>query len=1246
MLCISLLKENMIRASSSSQFVLMAIWLMCAGFAYSVYAQDHIYIEKNQEAHVLRWNSEEGTTSFLQRSTDLIRWDYMLHYDVGDGSERTQEPDQEAGAEGQGLSFYRLQTYPTNLDDPDDTDGDGLHNLFELSHGYVPVLVDSDDDGVADGDEDLDEDGESNLSEIANGTDASDSSSNSGDGDFDEDGLSNREESVIGTDPNKPDTDEDDIIDSQDGWPLCKELAPERLHRPKYAVICIKELESDENITFFETNNNAHALLTTYKSSDRSRPSYYYKTDAAANPLIALPSSYANSSGITSYYTYKSLNEANYFLRNPASGDNGNLYFEGDLLVTLASPESLPHDIGGFGNFDDPDGYPVTVNLTGQTYGTGSSQEYVDDTDDYTQYSYGQINYSAPILWSAAGQSSQLSPAITHRFEPNGTGIGGGYALQGGRYGSGTFLAKIDKLNNNHIGLASQKVIDDYWYTVYPDDSSGSIITNFGAWFDGAFSLLLPNHNGVLSPVLHSTHLSNKNTVMAGQGSDTLIWLDQTAGLQNDQAVTGTPELKKITWNSQWGPAPPINLNAKMQGFESSGSKIWHNSLWLDVADIVPESEWTDIKIRDINDHGMLAAEATNADGEKCAVFLLPVEIVPDYNRDGMIGDADAGQANEETPFIFWVNDDNDDNEIHEYADVPGAGTDGEDMRINGERDLVDFFPVQLRLADILEILPADQYSYVISHPTGALNFLEMPTVEPESQREFYGAGSYLANEDMAYEAMSRSDQGKMKSTAGEGSELSGEYLEAAKNGKGVLLIEAKEETEQSFELVICRKSDKSEMARIMSERWMNMVPVEDMFSYVNIRGAIEKGYIPPAIEEIQHERFRKTRKDRWFVFCHGYNVNGESARGWNAEVFKRLHQTGSDAKFLGVTWEGNQGQISEIIPLAGGKTPDYWKNVHNAFKSSSALSEVVNGLTGGEKVIAGHSLGNMLISSAICDHDLGVAQYFMINAAVPREAYAVSHVETDRDKVRNEAWENYATRLWPSDYWNLGFAQGDGRRKLTWRGRFSNLASKTSPHNYYSSGEDVLKNGDGSSPKFLTDIIFKGEGAWIKQEMGKGKATQALASAISGGDWVSTGGWEFNPDAYLSYRPDPLDFGGTPARDDPDTLTNEQLRQVPFFQPFRTFDGQSVHGEDGSAIAGDYNNRSFLLGHDIPALSNPAGSNEVDEVAFGENTNTDMMSKLKSGSWGNWQHSDLKEQKMDHVWKLYEDMVSKGKLN
>jgi hypothetical protein len=47
----------------------------------------------------------------------------------------------------------------------------------------------------------------------------------------------------------------------------------------------------------------------------------------------------------------------------------------------------------------------------------------------------------------------------------------------------------------------------------------------------------------------------------------------------------------------------------------------------------------------------------------------------------------------------------------------------------------------------------------------------------------------------------------------------------------------------------------------------------------------------------------------------------------------------GSDSKFLGVTWEGNQGRLSASIPLAGGFAPDYWRNVYNAFSSSQALA-------------------------------------------------------------------------------------------------------------------------------------------------------------------------------------------------------------------------------------------------------------------------------------------------------------------
>ncbi|MGB2011756.1 MAG: hypothetical protein ACPHYF_09540 [Akkermansiaceae bacterium] len=946
---------------------LWVCWVILVGPTSWLHAQDVVRIEKSEDGYLLSWNSEEGVTSFLQHSQDLSYWEYTPYYHVGDGlSHGELLGDDLRPAESQ-VNFYRLLFHPTNLLDPDDTDGDGLPNHFELGHGYAPVLVDSDDNGISDADEDLDGDGESNITEYANGTDAGDSSSNSG-------GVGEELPQVV------------------------------------------------------------------FKSRGKFQP-----------PL-----------GIWIY------------------------------------------------NFDDPifpyTWYPCAL-FDGELFdGVGDDfYQWKPLPEEWGQWVQGiyHYNYSAEFSY------------FPYIF---------------------TAMSAVDQADSKQYA-------------------------------QGALHI----ENGIMVPYpIRRTFLK---VVVSHDGIEPVI------------------------------EAEPVTLT-------------------------IPAEE-------------SVSDTITLTPGLGTEIHLLPVEVVPDWNRDGMIDEMDFGQATNENPFVFWVNDDEDEQEIHEDADIPGMGADNNDMRVNGMRDLVDFFPVALRLAPILQVLPADKYAYSISHPEGALNFLEMPDVVSNSDREGNGAGSYLANDDMASRAMGAA----LQSTAGEGSELSQEYLQAAQNGMGVLLFEAKQNTEQSFELVIHRKSNQAELARIPSEKWLNAVPVEDMFHYVNIRGAINEGYEVPAIEEIQHQRFRETRKDRWFVFCHGYNVNEVRARGWNAEIFKRLHQMGSDAKFLGVTWEGNQGQISESILLAGGKTPDYWKNVHNAFKSSSALSKLVNGLMAGEKVIAGHSLGNMLISSAICDHDLKAANYFMLNAAVPREAYSASHVEADREKVRNEDWKNYPTRLWPSDYWNLGFAQGDGRRKLTWRGRFATLAAKTLPHNYYSSGEDVLKSGDGSSPNLL-DIVFKGEGAWIKQEMGKGKATKAFVSGIGGDGWTSTGGWEFNSDAYLSYLPNPLDPPGTPATNDPNTLTNAELKTVPFFNPFRIRDGMSVHGENGSAVAADYNNRSFLLGHDIPALSNPAGSNEIDRNIFGQSANTDMMDKLRSHHWGNWEHSDLKEEKMDHVWKLFADMVSKGKLH
>jgi len=623
------------------------------------------------------------------------------------------------------------------------------------------------------------------------------------------------------------------------------------------------------------------------------------------------------------------------------------------------------------------------------------------------------------------------------------------------------------------------------------------------------------------------------------------------------------------------------------------------------------------------------------------------VDVVPDYNRDGMINDEDRGKVTEEKPFVFWTNDDDDANGEPHFGDIPGTNTDGADMLVNDARDLVDFFPVQLRIKEVLAALPSDKYTYKISHPTGTFHFIEMPDVHPDSSPEAQGAGAYLRNPTMADDAVSR----PMLDTAGQGAELTAEYLNAAKDGMGALLFEAKSATNQSFELIITKKSSGAEIASILRPLPVEIVEnPESMYWRANIRPAAY-GQAPSAVQEPTSAWFKASRKERWFVFCHGYNVSEEAARGWNSEMFKRLHQMGSDSKFLGVTWEGNQGRLSPSIPLAGGFAPDYWRNVYNAFSSSHALATLVNGLSGGGKVVAGHSLGNMIMGSAICDKGLNVEKYFLLNAAVPREAYFPDHIATDRNSVRNPTFQPYPTRLWSSD-WKTLFPNTDGRSKLTWQGRFGDLATKTTPHNYYSTGEEVAKSGNGNVPGAL-DLAL-GNSAWIMQEMSKGKITKAFVTGAGTGNWSANGGWEFNPNHYQQYRPNPLDPPGGTL---PDTaaITNAQLMANPFFKPFTKLkidnggavpdssSGIDLTGSQGSNHAANYAVKAWLLAHDVPAISQPAASNPVNGIA-----GDDMNGSFKTGNWGNpgnWKHSDLKEQPLDGVWKLFKDMVTRGDL-
>ncbi len=137
-------------------------------------------------------------------------------------------------SDGDGISDeveIELGTDPNNSD----SDGDGLSDLLEVDVLlYNPLAIDTDNDGINDGDEDFDQDELTNLFEQDNSLNMTESDSDyddiddgielnetltlPNDKDTDDDMLSDGDELKLGTDPLNPDSDGDGVFDGEERY--------------------------------------------------------------------------------------------------------------------------------------------------------------------------------------------------------------------------------------------------------------------------------------------------------------------------------------------------------------------------------------------------------------------------------------------------------------------------------------------------------------------------------------------------------------------------------------------------------------------------------------------------------------------------------------------------------------------------------------------------------------------------------------------------------------------------------------------------------------------------------------------------------------------------------------------------------------------------------------------------------------------------------------------------------------------
>ncbi|MBR4172646.1 MAG: hypothetical protein IKR48_13425 [Kiritimatiellae bacterium] len=619
------------------------------------------------------------------------------------------------------------------------------------------------------------------------------------------------------------------------------------------------------------------------------------------------------------------------------------------------------------------------------------------------------------------------------------------------------------------------------------------------------------------------------------------------------------------------------------------------------------------------------------AGGLEARILLPDARLVPDYDRDGAIDATDETSVRDDKTFRFWVNDDEDKGNCTSggKGDIPGTDTKETNWKngsVDGKRDLLDLFPLWADLSGALAMLDGiEGVKYMIrvkgvkvaytdltrqhsgdylKQPVGGCGLVKNQSAESVSLYPFFAAPSEWGDCRFVPSRL-------------------GDYL--SDPDKGVILTECTSPDAEVW-LEIRMNNTVFYSAKLP----LSASSVEDMYRWVNLRHLLGEAEID-ATDADNITKALDGEYDGTDIFLiHGFNVSEVEARGWCSEMFKRFYQTGSKSKIWGITWTGDMGTVNASY---------YHEDVTNAFFVAGEFASYLNLHGGDKKTVIAHSLGNMVVSSAIQDHGLIVSNYFMCNAAVATEAYNAERFNTGSDNLMvHNAWKRYNPHCYAS-WWHKLFESDpdDDRKNLTWVNRFSSVKDKTKLVNLFSSGDEVLEL-DGEGNVWLTEgIIGGGFGhyAWHKQEIHKGRG-----GVLTGTNWA---GWGFgNPCFYRQVMQDGhIITVAVPYYPDSDSTFNCDEQQFKEHPVFLNYPGILFQRTMSPA------DRNELLAKGIPALSPPAGGAAIGlRLGIAE---YDLNSQdFRRNGWGRtdffswnysnrWLHGDMTDMAYFYVYRLFE---------
>lgn len=493
---------------------------------------------------------------------------------------------------------------------------------------------------------------------------------------------------------------------------------------------------------------------------------------------------------------------------------------------------------------------------------------------------------------------------------------------------------------------------------------------------------------------------------------------------------------------------------------------------------------------------------------------LLNLGLGTDWDRNGVIESYDYEQTDplkEDKVFRFWVNDDADVDSVSDDAldDLPGRNINNIDFVVNGERDLVDFFPVGVFVGETSKILPIDRFDYQIRHSQDGLNFffsdfLSNRVGAIHSERVESGCGISFGSEAASVNVETIFSEGlsiAKRSISSSFEEPIPFGFQLNERGQGIIFCEGRRRNNRPLDLVVLDDSG-NEVAKTSLK--LDLGDVKEMYRVLNVRTSDSKFITnegPQSTSLTNPSRYpdyfynRIGEEERTLINIHGLDWSGEESPAGHSEIFKRFFQLGSNARFVGVSWYSDQNS-----PVG------YYNNVSNAFISAFHSSQQIAPFLGEETSVFAHSLGNVFACSMLNDFGLDAQNYFMVNAALARESLVPENISCDvawDQAMKHPEWRKYTKdgneRLLASG-WHLLFSDEDPRSDVKWKSRFSNIVENSSTNivNFFSSGEDILKPppADGEIPALigfgggLLNLSFfdlTQDHIWIYAQMTKG---------------------------------------------------------------------------------------------------------------------------------------------------------------